>query len=511
MHFMRIRPIAILLTLSTFTFSPLYTQNLSTQQVIAWEEDINFVLARLWQTFPDADQRLDKASLQAAAEQLKADLPSLNQNEVIIRLQGILALTKEGSNGIYPFQEKLNYQMLPLKAYWFTDGLFVCDAAVPYEHLIGERIVRVNNVPIEEIWEKLKRLLSGDNEHQQRGAATYTWQMAPWLAYLTETDDLSNAVLTLSTGQEEAVAFRPNTAYLALDRKLPSYRALSSGSGAHANENYWMEYIEEERTLFLQFLAIRDSDSGPNFKQFVEEVESMLQGGSVDRLIIDNRYGGGGNGFKLKPFTDLVRENERINQFGSLFVLIGRGTRGTVQELTSILELNTRAILVGQPTGEGPNSVGDIKAVTLPNSGIDVWLVHTFWPTSWPMDPRISIAPHLAVDYSWSSFAAQEDPWLTAALDHAVQSISAGNVGWQPKAGKYSNGKYTVMLAQKDGRWYLEMKRKMKSFFEIHTELYPAGDGQYRSDIVDVYLEAGTVGDGSLRLNWKGIAIDLVP
>ena len=488
----------------------LSAQPLTNQQVTAWEEDIDVMLSKLWQTYPEADDQLDRAQIEQAAEELKAGLSRLSHEEVIIRLQALLALTGEGSNSIYAFQGKLLYDMLPLKAYWFADGLYVCDAAAPYEELVGQQIKRVNKVLVDSLWAHLKELLPGDNDQQKRGAATYYWQIAPWLAYLTGTEMGADVTLTLDKGELQ-VPFRPYTEYLALNRGLPSYRGLQASGSSYAEENYWMEYLAEQRTLFVQFLAIRDNANGPNFKAFVQQIEQRLTSGTVDKVVIDNRYGGGGNGFKLKPLTNLLRENEQINQRGKLFVLTGRGTRGTVQELTSILELNTKAILVGEPTGEGPNSVGDIKVVSLPNSGIDVLLVHTFWPTSWPEDSRMTISPEIGLDYAWSDFAAKVDPWLEAALAYTEEPVAPANVSWRPKTGKYTSGKYTVTIEEDNGRLYLNLKRKMKSFFELHTELHPAAGDRYNTDITDVFLERAATGGESLLLQWKGVSIELMP
>lgn len=500
-------PLLILL-LQIIIPSNLIAQNLSTAEVQAWEEDINLVLEKLWQVYPDAEERLNKDVIQNAAGQLKEDLPNLSHEEAIIRLQALLALTGEGSNGIYPFQDALNYDMLPIKAYWFADGLFVCDAKSPYEHLIGEQIVAVNDVSLDVLWSKLRELLSGDNDQQKRGSATYTWQIAPWLAYLTETALGADATISLGNGQSETVAFQPNSSYLELVRKLPSYRSTPMSGQSHPNENYWMEYLPEQRTLFIQFLAIRDNADGPKFKAFVQQIADQLDQGNVDKVVIDNRYGGGGNGFKLKPLTDLLRDNENINQRGRLFVFTGRGTRGTVQELTSILELNTKAIFIGEPTGEGPNGVGDIKAVTLPNSGVNVWLVHTFWPTSWPEDPRETIQPEIGIEYSWPAYEAQEDPWFNAVLNYSEEPSTAVNASWTLRPGKYSAGDNTVAIEEIGGRYYLNLKRKLKSFFEIRTELHALSDERYATDIADVYLEA-TQDTDRLLLNWKGVSIEL--
>lgn len=502
----------LLLYLLTLNNTSLLAQSLSPGEVTAWATDLDVFATEFWRIFPDADTRVDRQVLEQALDELRIALPTLEEAEVVIQLQSILALSTEGSNTIWPYQKSLNYPMLPIKTYRFADGWFVCDAVADHEELIGKEIISVNGLSTDALWEKLVPMMPGDNIYQRQHGANYHWQIAPWLQYLTEEESSDTAVLTFADGASTTIAFQPTEAYHGLSRKLPSYRGLVSSDQYYENDNYWMEYLPESKALVVQFLAIRDNEEGPKFKQFVNEMVAELNSGRVERLIVDNRYGGGGNGFKLKPLTDLLREHELFQNRGNLIVLTGRSTRGTVQEMSSILELNTKAVFIGEPTGEGPNSVGDLKAVTLPESGIDIWVVHKYWPTSWNNDGRETLEPEVYVFSYYQDIAAGKDPWLEAALayepepatQHSLENTSAGEI-----AGKYIVNGYTLEIEERRGRLFLAMNRKLKSFFEIHTELYPVEEGVYATDIVDVYLKLDVENSEALQLIWKGTTIEL--
>ena len=246
---------------------------------------------------------------------------------------------------------------------------------------------------------------------------------------------------------------------------------------------------------------ISDQKNGDSFKAFTSAVEHTLNTKSIDKLIIDNRYGGGGNGFKLKPFTDMIREAS-INRYGKLFVLTSPTTRGTVAELTSILEFNTKAVMVGKPTGEGPNSVGDITMVTLPNSKLVVSLTKKYWPTSWEQDQRKTIEPHIPVYYTFSDYLKDKDPWLLSALNFKEAKPVNSNSGIKNLSGNYTvNGK-KISIIKKGESYFLQMNRKIQSFFEIHSEVYLEENNRLSTDISEVYFDYETDPNGDIQLNW---------
>ncbi|MGH1435289.1 MAG: hypothetical protein ACRBG0_12625 [Lewinella sp.] len=476
-----------------------------------WEEDIDFLSEQLLKTVPGIEERVSKEVLEAEMEALKSSLPNLNGVQTALALQKVLGLVKEDGCDIYPFQEVLGSKILPLKTYLFADGLYICDASEEYSNIIGQKIETINKVPVANVLKAIMAFSPADNTYFQAYLFPFYWQIDTWFASAMNAPITEELTLGFTSGKEAVVAYEEVSEYIQLDRQLTSHRQLSSSSIRHENENYWMEYMEEEQTLFVQFLTISDNKGGLSIKQFTEEVETAIKTLEIARLVIDNRYGGGGNGFKLKPFIDMIKESEALNHRGKLFVLTSRATRGTVMELTSILELNTKAVFIGEPTGEGPNLVGDTRIVELPNSKLRVSLTNKFWPTSWEKDNRLVIHPEVEVAYRFEDYQEKIDPWLIAVQEYEpVSEITekAQIKSLSPLKGKYSIEGESVEIFEENGQLFVALKRKMKSFFELKTQLYPMEEGVLVTDIRDVKLLYKLDLNGKpelLGISWKGV------
>jgi hypothetical protein len=272
--------------------------------------------------------------------------------------------------------------------------------------------------------------------------------------------------------------------------------------------------LPNTKTLFVQMQRIANNQEGISFSNFINQIESFIESNKTDKIILDLRYGGGGNGFKLKRFTVLLRDSNTINKKGNLFVLTSKATRGTLLELASILKLNTKAILIGEPTAEGVNTVGDTKYITLPNSGIRVSLTHTFWATSWEKDISTFLSPDVSVEYNYSNKAKEQDPWLDAVYAYEVkepyQSIPSDLKN--QLIGTYKIEGRKVRIENTNGRLFLTMNSKMKSFFEIYTELYYQSEGILSTDIGGVTLTFNKNSSNKIKLEslkWKGSNLNI--
>ena len=501
----------LLLTLPYF-----YSPNSSAQQLSSneWIEDIDFLTSKMAKTIPEFDNRVNQVEFNRKIEYLKSNISTYSESKIVFSLQQILSLVQDEGCSIYPFQPRLNYKIAPIKSYWFKEGLIICDASEEYKHLINQKIIAVNGIPIDTVNEKLSPYISADNAYFKKHYFPYSMNMPSLLDAVGVGNEQNHIILTLESGQVETVNPKQVGEYAMLKRNLAG-RGLDSSSKNHSGANYWMEYLPASKTLYVQFLQIRNSNEGVSFDSFVKKVKERLTSTEVERVIIDNRYGGGGNGFKLKPFTDLIRESENINQKGKLFVLTSRSTRGTIMEMTSILELNTKAIMVGEPTGEGPNTVGDNTSIELPNSKIQVSLTHTFWPTSWLGDTRTYITPNKLVEYSALDYKSHKDPWMEAIENYEFDFDNKEQI---PEAilsdvsGDYTVQNHKIKIKKFGNEIYLSMDRKMKSFFEIHTQLYWQSEGLFSTDISKVFINYSTDVKGKLYLtsiDWKGVKLEI--
>jgi hypothetical protein len=71
--------------------------------------------------------------------------------------------------------------------------------------------------------------------------------------------------------------------------------------------------------------------------------------------------------------------------------------------------------LAGEPPGGGLDMYGDVRVVTLPDSGIVV-LISSRYHDRAPGDTRLELMPDIPVEVTWADYAARRDPVLAAAL-----------------------------------------------------------------------------------------------
>jgi hypothetical protein len=179
--------------------------------------------------------------------------------------------------------------------------------------------------------------------------------------------------------------------------------------------NYWYEYLEGQRTVYFRYRRCQEMASQP-FAGFSQELLSFLDTRDVDRLIIELRDNTGGNSGILDPFIEAIRSRPRFNQTGKLFVLINRGTASSGMLNANTLQLRTRAILIGEPTGGKPNSYGEVRNFTLLHSGLTVNYSTRFFRLR--QDDLPALMPDVFVGYPWSALEAGRDPVLEAALNY---------------------------------------------------------------------------------------------
>ncbi|HNC44260.1 MAG TPA: hypothetical protein PLU80_08840, partial [Acidobacteriota bacterium] len=105
---------------------------------------------------------------------------------------------------------------------------------------------------------------------------------------------------------------------------------------------------------------------------------------------------------------------EKISRYGQLFVIVGRRTFSAAQNAATLIERNTSAIFVGEPTGSSPNFIGEEIPFELPYSKLMANVSDLYWQSSWPFDYRTWIAPVLYTPPSFELYRTHRDPALEA-------------------------------------------------------------------------------------------------
>ena len=370
-----------------------------------------------------------------------AELEADDDYAFFIALARVTALAADGHTRLVPWEplrRQMDERAYPLRLRWFSDGLHVVSAGAPLEDLLGARVGAVAGVDAEEALERLVPVIPADNEHGARleAAGHFAFHDTYRHLGLTTSDGGVTLGVVRDDGSEETLRLpepSPRTdpdgwSHLERDAmgELPLWLA-------RREQNYWFDYLEEERAVYVQFNVVRDSPLQP-FSAFCDELFGFVEGNEVERLILDLRHNGGGNNYLNQPLVHGLLRAESLQEPGRLFVLTSPRTFSAAMNCSADLERNTQALFVGEPTGSGPNLAGDSEVHVLPRSGVRVRISELWWQGSDLRDTRRTIHPDLAVPLSFASYAAGEDPVLERALTYlpeANEPRRAPNTRWQ--------------------------------------------------------------------------------
>lgn len=367
-----------------------------------WREDLQFMHRTMVADHKNIYHSVTPQQLDHAFAALDHDLPTLSDSQITVRLMAIGALVNDGHSRV-DVDSRPGPTHIGLWMVSYPDGIFVEEASPQNEALLGARLERIGDVPIDEALTRIQPILScepGNCTHQ------LTWPLSMFLSDplilnglgLTASPDAATYTFS-KDGRTSTVTLKPiiNGHDLHPFVRWPS-AITQRGEQPIANpwsQNLTFAEIPSAHAIYLQFNSVYPPP-GQTMDQFAASLEHFIATHNDNRLIIDLRHNSGGDNTTLRPLLIAIARS-RFNHRGDLYVLIGPYTFSAAQSFTNRLENVTEAIFVGQPTGNNPNQYGDPIAFNLPNSHITVKMSALWWQDKDPTDTRTATVPEVSI------------------------------------------------------------------------------------------------------------------
>lgn len=386
-----------------------------------WRADLAFLAEELPRRHKNLFFKITRERFESAVAELEASLPSMTDAEIKVALMRVVA--QVGDSHTHVRWSYDDFTVFPLKLFRFSDGWYVTEAGEEYRQIVGARLVRVGATPAESADAAVRAMIACENDSCFKNYLP-SYLVVPDIlraAKLLPRADAGEFVFADERGKEFAVTLKAyessaNVKWVGAfaDKSvagLPLYRQ-------HVEKNYWFEYSADTGTLYLNYSRCRDIEGYP-FKELTREVLNIIDTRPVERLVIDMRRNSGGDEGIFLPLIAELRRRPKFNQRGKLFVIVGRGTFSSACHNAIELKSRTNAIVVGEPTGQKPNSYGEVKTLRLPNSGVEINYSTWFWKRV-EGDP-LSFVPDVLVDYPSAAFRRGRDPFMEAVFAAAAR------------------------------------------------------------------------------------------
>lgn len=393
-----------------------------------WRQDLQYMAAQMKSRHKNLHHRASPAQFQAAVDRLHARIPGLQRHEIIVELMRLAAMVGDGHTNVSPLKDpSFQFRELPLKLYWFEDGIHVRAATPEHASLVGSAVVAIGGVPIEEVIRRIAEITPRDNDmglrfHAPILLALPEIQHALGLSGRTDASTITlrsadqETTVTLDAGAVPAMWPPDTDISLATPDGWVDGRSTPAPLWLQAPLDYHrMVALPAQNALYVQLNMVTGTDS-QSLEQFGDAILRQVRTTNPGSVILDLRLNRGGNHDLRFPFiAGLIKAEDEDTR---LYVLAGRGSFSATQRLLDDLSNYSDAVLVGEPASSRPNSYGDSYKDTLPNSGI-AFRTSMLWHQ---LDHRdldwtpIDIAAPLAYD----DYLAGRDPALDVALQRQV-------------------------------------------------------------------------------------------
>lgn len=491
--------------------------SLGAQTAEAWREDLSFFAHTFETQHADLFRSVPEDVWREQVAALHDDIPHLARHEILVRLFELVGLLPDGHSHLDAYGEAGGLRLFPLTVQRFASAWFVAAAAPPNEHTVGMRVVAVDGMPIEAVYDAVVPTLNADNESFRRWSVPNRLTTPEVLSARGVLEDMEHARYTLedAEGTRTDVVLTPEAG--------PEVRGYARAHLRHpwrhpafpAGTPYDFTLLEESGTLLVFFDTVVDAPDGETIAQFVKRLKRFVRRNDFERLVLDMRGNGGGSTNNAIPLVKLLSTEARINRAGRLFVLTGPNTYSAAVLTTALIENRTKALFVGEPAGQGPNLLGDPIVRELPNSGLTLRVSNHFWQSSHLDDPRETFTPDLPVPLTHADSVAGHDACLEAVLayEHGLPVLTPlDERSAQRYVGRYAFAPcQTLEVAlDDDALSYTLVDHISGPGWLLHAEsdLHPVERG-FLTDTRGVTLERAP-GDGPVQelvVHWQGVRV----
>lgn len=403
----------------------------STSRIDGWRFDLALAKKVLYRSHYRIFIKTSETVWEREFRRINDAIPNLTDKEISLELMKFVALAGDGHTTTWPmYRKSLDFHLLPVLIYPFKDGCYIRAAAPEHAEIVGARVTRVGDKPIEELLKAVEAFGGHENPMHALNQAPTLLSTVEVLQMVGAAQSDTETTLTIEKNKKPtlykitATAWDPALhgprdeapTWVQMNAKTTNPEPLSR---KNPRESYWFEYLAKEKILYFQYRNMFDSPEKP-FASFLHSMFAEIDRQPVEAFVIDLRQNFGGSSELYKPLIEEIIRHPKINEKGKLFTLIGRMTYSAAMNLSTDLEFWTRTLFIGEPTGCSPNFIGENKLFTLPYSKIKVSVSDRYHQKgeSLSLDKRIWIAPNIAAQETSETYQDNVDPSLQEVVKY---------------------------------------------------------------------------------------------
>lgn len=498
----------------------------------AWREDLDTLAARMRRQIPYPNRATGGSAFDHRLDSLKTAVEGQTRDQRILSVFRLVNLPAAGTGHttVRASQPVLGWRAIPLWTYRFADGVYAMSAANPT--LIGQEVLSISGTPIDSVYDALAPYVSADNRwHRQYTTEGHNgrllWFANPLRALgIVDQIDTISVQLRRKDGRRRQVQLETmplNSAkwvrFFTSAESRPNVPIAQQWSPASTQQDntephYRLSYRDSTNLLYLGFNTVLNTSPDWTTADLADSLRTIADKRSLDKLVLDLRTNNGGNSPLIEPLVELLGTHPKIDQRGSLYVLVSERTYSAAGIFAMQLKRKTEAIFAGQPSGFAPNIWGENTVVELPNSGIVVLTSYAYHQDGMPGDPQSHLEPDLRVSFTSDQHFQNVDSTMIAVRQHNTEPLDTTTL--TPSEKEHFVGTYRLSQAhiarvqETKGGLRLQITGSEESTAFLSSDLHPLSATTLATDVSEAFLTR-IPGEKALTLAWTDTTYVLSP
>lgn len=369
-----------------------------------WREDLDFLARELPKHHKNAFHTVTKERFAAEVAALREKAQGAGDDAMLVGLMRLTALVGDGHTNVHL---PSSLHQLPLSVALVEGVHRVVRGADTATDLVGGRLVRIDDTPIEEAISRIRTILPQAESEVLLAAFTPQWFSIPEVLHglgITRSATQVRMTVAQDDGRERSADLA------ALDPGgTPSWRTAAASPPLYRqrqSETFWFTWLEEAGTVYVNWRKYDD------LKAQARELWAFVDAHPVKKIAVDLRQNGGGD-FNVGR-RNMVDELARRPQVRAYAITGPRTFSAALKNAIDFREV-AHATLVGEPIGERPNSYSENDEMRLPRSRLQV-SYSTRYYTFLPGKDGL-VTPDKEIRPTWAEWVAGKDPvleWILA-------------------------------------------------------------------------------------------------
>lgn len=349
----------------------------------AWIEDIDYLTSQLSELHSNLFFNTTEEEYNKKIEELKKEVPKLTDTQINFRMKEIVASIGDAHTlyNVDKTEEEINNENIYHMMYtWFEDEIRIVGANEKYRDILGMKLVGINNIPIDEIVEKIGSIISYENKEWLKTNVLDILTYDDTLMYLgiskggkveynLEDDKGKKLDKTINTLSMIDAKQQPIVRYVDTleNRAIP----IAQDTIRKEYRPYWYKFVSEDNIFYLKYQQCYDQRDVPNYPKFDEFSKELIESlnkniDNVDKLVVDVRYNKGGLNLLMKNLSSELRKTIGRSDIKT-YVITDRGTFSSGVQAAADLNKDLNATIIGGETGGNLATYGNIDTIEAPN------------------------------------------------------------------------------------------------------------------------------------------------